>query len=77
VNHKEGIKLLTGSYFGKFANKRLVPWTLVQPLNYLCQAWDAVTKRLIGVLDQHLVFQQQSSLSSLIERADLPLQTVR
>ncbi len=34
----------------------------------------AVTKRLIEILDQHLVFQQQPSLSSLGERADLPLQ---
>jgi hypothetical protein len=74
VNHKEGIKLLTGSYFGQFANKGLVPATLVKPLNYLSQVLDAVTKRLIEILDQHLVFQQQPSLSSLIERADLPLQ---
>jgi hypothetical protein len=74
VNHKEGIKLLTGSYFGEFANKGLVPETLVQPLNYLCQVLDTLTKRLIKILDQHLVFQQQPSLSSLIERVDLPLQ---
>jgi hypothetical protein len=74
VNHKEGIKLLTGSYFGEFANNGLVPDALVQPLNYLSQVFDAATKRLIGVLDQHLVFQQEPSLSSLIERADSPLQ---
>jgi len=74
VNHKEGIKLLTGSYFGKFANKGLVPARLVEPLNYLSQMLDAITKRLIEILDQHLTFQQQPSLSTLIERADLPLQ---
>ncbi|CAF1103603.1 unnamed protein product [Rotaria sp. Silwood1] len=74
VNHKEGIKLLTGSYFSKFAYKGLVPQTLIQPLNYLSQVLDAVTKRLIEILDQYLVFQQQSSLSSLIKHADLPLQ---
>ncbi|CAF1318236.1 unnamed protein product [Rotaria sp. Silwood1] len=73
VNHKEGIKLLTGSYFGKFANKGLIPRTLVQPLNYISQVLDAVTKRLIEVLDQHSVFQQNPSLASLIEHADLPL----
>ncbi|CAF4795585.1 unnamed protein product [Rotaria sp. Silwood1] len=74
TDHKEGIKLLTGSYFGQFANKGLVPKTLVQPLNYLSQVLDAITKRLIEVLDQHSVFQKQPSLSSLIERADLPFQ---
>ncbi|CAF3406151.1 unnamed protein product, partial [Rotaria sp. Silwood2] len=74
VNHKEGIKLLTGSYFGQFANKGFVPVTLVEPLNYLSQALDAVTKRLIELLDQNSVFQHKSSLSSLIKRADLPLQ---
>jgi hypothetical protein len=73
VNHKEGIKLLTGSYFGEFANNGCVPDALVEPLNYLCQVLDAATKRLIEVLDQHLVFQQEPSLLSLIERADLPL----
>ena len=74
VNHKEGIKLLTGTYFGKFADKGLVPVPLIEPLNYLSQVLDAVTKRLIEVLDQNLVFQQEPSLSALIERADLPLQ---
>ncbi|CAF1508561.1 unnamed protein product [Rotaria magnacalcarata] len=74
VNHKEGIKLLTGSYFGQFASKALVPITLIQPLNYLSQVFDAVTKRLIELLDQNSVFQQEPSLLSLIERADLPLQ---
>jgi hypothetical protein len=74
VNHKEGIKLLTGNHFGEFANKGLVPETLMEPLNYLSQVLDAATKRLIQILDQHLVFQQEPSLSSLIERADLPLQ---
>ena len=73
VNHKEGIKLLTGPYFEKFANKGLVPRNLVEPLNSLSQVLDAATKRLIKILDQHLVFQQTPSLSSLIERADLPL----
>ena len=74
MNHKEGIKLLTGSHFGTFANKGLVPSELVQPLNYLSQMLDAATKRLIELLGQHSVFQQESSLSSLIERANLPLQ---
>jgi len=75
VNHKEGIKLLTGSYFGKYANKGLVPRTLVKPLNYLSQVLDAVTKRLIEILDRHLVFQQQQpSMLPVITRADLPLQ---
>ena len=74
VNHKEGFKLLTGNYFGEFANKGLVPNTLIEPLNYLSQVLDAATKRLIKILDQHLVFQQQPSLSTLIKRADLPLQ---
>ena len=73
VNHKEGIKLLTGTYFDAFAHKGLVPPVLVDPLNYLSQAFDAVSKRLIELLDQHSVFQQQPSLSSLIERADLPM----
>ncbi|CAF0857680.1 unnamed protein product [Adineta ricciae] len=73
VNHKEGLKLLTGSYYGQFANKGLVPRNLIQPLNYLSQAFDAVTKRLIELLDQHCVFQSQPSLSTLIEKADLPL----
>ena len=73
VNHKGGVKLLTGSYYGRFANKSLIPATLVHPLNYLSQASDAVTKRLIAILDQHCVFQQQPSLPSLIEQANLPL----
>ncbi|UJR11872.1 hypothetical protein I4U23_016051 [Adineta vaga] len=72
VNHKEGIKLLTGSYYGKFANKGLIPYNLVQPLNYLSQVFDAVTKRLIEILGQHSVFQQEPSLSSFIEQGDLP-----
>ncbi|CAF3386917.1 unnamed protein product [Rotaria socialis] len=58
VNHKEG----------------LVPATLVKPLNYLSQVFDAVTKRLIEVLDQHSVFQREPSLPSLIELASLPWQ---
>ncbi|CAF1127885.1 unnamed protein product [Adineta steineri] len=74
VNHKEGIKLLTGSYFGDFAYKGLVPAMLVKPLNYLSQVLDTITKRLIEILDQHLIFQQKSSLSSLIKHADLPLE---
>jgi hypothetical protein len=74
VNHKEGIKLLTGSYFGKFANKGLMPEAVIQPLNYISQVLDAVTKRLIEILDQHSVFRGEPSLSTLIERADLPLQ---
>jgi hypothetical protein len=74
VNHKEGIKLLTGSYFSKFANDGLVPPTLVEPLNYLSQVLDAATKRLIEILDQYSVFQQEPSMSSLIKCADLPLQ---
>ncbi|CAF1223317.1 unnamed protein product [Adineta ricciae] len=73
VNHKEGIKLLTGSYLQEFANKGLIPNTLLEPLNYLSQMLDAVTKRLIEVLDQHSVFQQHPSLSNLIKRARLPL----
>jgi hypothetical protein len=73
VDHKEGIKLLTGSYFNQLANKGLVPWTLVQLLNYLSEVLDAVTKRLIQILDEHDVFQQQPSLSSLIKRTDLAL----
>ncbi|CAF3689371.1 unnamed protein product [Adineta steineri] len=74
VKHKEGIKLLTGSHFSRLANRGLVPSTLIQPLNYLSQALDAVTKRLIEILDQHEVFQQQPSLLSLNEHADLPFQ---
>jgi hypothetical protein len=74
VNHKEGLKLLTGSYFGQFTNKGLIPETLIHPLNYLSQVLDAVTKRLIEILDQYSVFQQEPSLLTLIERADLPLQ---
>ena len=73
VHHKEGLKLLTGSQFSKLAHKGLVPRELVHPLNYLSQVFDAVSKRLIELLDQHSVFQQQPSLSSLIERADLPM----
>ena len=73
VYHKEGIKLLTGIYFDKFAHKGLVPPTLVHPLNYLSQVFDAVSKRLMEVLDQQCIFQQQPSFSSLIQRADLPL----
>ncbi|CAF4417644.1 unnamed protein product [Rotaria sp. Silwood2] len=73
LHHKEGIKLLTGSYFGRFSNEGLVPETLIEPLNYLSQVFDAVTKRLIEILDQHSVFQTEPSLSTLIERADLPL----
>ena len=46
---------------------------LIFSLNYLSQVMDSVTKRLIEVLDQHSVFQQQPSMTSLIERADLPL----
>ena len=74
VDHKEGIKLLTGSYFNQFANKRLVPTELVHPLNYLSQVLDAVTKRLIEVLDYNSVFQEKPSLLTLIEHADLPWQ---
>ncbi|CAF2656670.1 unnamed protein product [Rotaria sp. Silwood2] len=74
IDHKEGIKLLTGSYFNRFANKGLVPRTLVEPLNYLSQALDATTKRLIEVLDQHYIFQKKPSISTLIEQASLPLQ---
>jgi hypothetical protein len=74
VNHKEGIKLLTESYFGEFANNGLVPLTLIQRLNYLSQVLDAVTRRLIEVLVQHSVFQREPSLPTLIERANLPLQ---
>ena len=73
VNHKEGIKLLTGSYLQEFANKGLIPKTLIEPLNYLSQMLDAVTKRLIEILDQYSVFQQHPSLSNLIKRARLPL----
>ncbi|CAF1001049.1 unnamed protein product [Adineta steineri] len=73
VSHKEGIKLLTGRYYSKFAHKRLIPHAMVHPLNYLCQVLDATTKRLIEILDQNLVFQEKPSLTNLIERADLPL----
>lgn len=72
VDHKEGVKLLTGSHYGMFANKGLIQRDLVNPLNYLSQALDAVTKRLVDVLDQHCVFQSQPSLASLIEQADMP-----
>ena len=72
LNHKEGIKLLTGDYFNQFANKGLVPERLVVPLNYLSQVFDAVSQRLIELLDQHSIFQKRPSLSSLIKRADLP-----
>ena len=74
VNHKEGIKLLTGSYFNKCANIGLVPDPMVESLNYLSQVLDAGTKRLIEILDQHSVFKEQPSLSTLSQRADLPLQ---
>ena len=73
TDHKEGIKLLTGSYFSKFAHLGLVPRELVDPLNYLSQVFDALAKRLIELLDQHSVFQKKPSLTSLIERANLPL----
>ncbi|CAF3011975.1 unnamed protein product, partial [Rotaria sp. Silwood2] len=73
IHHKEGIKLLTGSYFGEFAYEGLVPRTLIKPLNYISQAFDAVTKRLIEILVRHSVFQPISSLSSLTKHADLPL----
>lgn len=74
VNHKEGIKLLTGPYFNELANKGLVPYQLVEPLNVLSQHFDATTKRLIEVLDQYCVFQDQPSLSMLSEKANLPMQ---
>ena len=35
TNHKEGVKILTGSYYDEFANKVLVSSEFVQPLNYL------------------------------------------
>jgi hypothetical protein len=73
VDHKEGLKFLTGSYLNQFADKGLVPPRLIEPLNYLSQVLDVATKRLIDILDQHLVFQEQPSLSSLMKRADLPL----
>jgi len=75
VDHKEGIKLLTGSYFQMMVNKGLVPGNrgLAESLNYLSQALDTVTKRLIEILDQHCVFQEKPSLLTLIEKADLPL----
>ena len=73
VNHKEGLKLLTGSQFSKLAHRGLVPRELVDPLNFLSQVFDAVSKRLIELLDQHSVFQQQPSLTTLVERADLPM----
>ncbi|CAF3648845.1 unnamed protein product [Rotaria sp. Silwood1] len=72
----EGIKLLTGSYFGEFANEGLIPATLIVPLNNLSEVFDAVTKCLIEILDQYSVFQEEPSLSSLIERANLPLHKV-
>ncbi|CAF0981067.1 unnamed protein product [Didymodactylos carnosus] len=74
VDHKEGIKLLTGSYYEKFANKGLIPKTLIQPLNYLSQMFDAVTKHLVEILEQNSVFKQQFQdlSSSLVERANLP-----
>ena len=50
-----------------------MPATLIEPLNYLSQMLDAVTKRLIEILDQHLVFQDQLSLSTLSQHAGLPL----
>ncbi len=62
LDHKEGIKLLTRTYFEQFANKGLVPLQLVKPLNYLIQVLDAVAKRLIEVLDQHCVFHLYSSI---------------
>jgi hypothetical protein len=74
LDHKEGIKLLTGTYFEQFANKGLVPLQLVKPMNYLIQVLDTVAKRLIEVLDQHCVFQTEPSLSTLIDRVDLPLE---
>ena len=73
TDHKEGIKLLTGSQFSEFAHRGLVPSKLVDPLNYLSQVFDALAKRLIELLDQHSVFQKKPSLTSLIERANLPL----
>ena len=75
VDHKEGFKLLTGSYFRDMVEKGLFPvyGTIVEPVNYLSQAFDAVTKRLIEILDQHCVFQEKPSLPTLIEKADLPL----
>ncbi|CAF3617966.1 unnamed protein product [Rotaria sp. Silwood1] len=74
INHREGIKLLTGNYFIDFAYISLVPISLLQPLNYLSQVLDAATKRLIEVLDQHCVFQNKPSLSNLIEQGNLPLE---
>ncbi|CAF1467501.1 unnamed protein product [Adineta ricciae] len=73
VNHKEGLKLLTGRYYENFVNKGLVPKNLMHPLNYFSQAFDAVTKRLVEVLDEHFVFQSKPSLASLFKKADLPL----
>ena len=72
AGHKENIKLLTGIYFNEFANKGLVPQTLVDPFNYLSQVFDAVSKRLIELLVQHSVFQQTPLLAKLIEYAGLP-----
>ena len=75
VDHKEGFKLLTGSYFRDMVEKGLFPvyGTIVEPVNYLSQAFDAVTKRLIEILDQHCVFQEKPSLPTLIKKADLSL----
>ena len=75
VDHKEGFKLLTGSYFKEMTSNGLfIPYgDVLTQMNYLCQAFDAVTKRFIEVLDQHCVFQEKPSLPTLIEKADLPL----
>lgn len=75
VDHKEGIKLLTGNYFKDLVRKQLVPRQghLVESLNYLSQAFDAISKRLIEILDEQCVFQEKPSIRTLIERADLPL----
>ena len=75
VDHKEGFKLLTGSHFKDMVSNGLfIPHgPVLTQMNYLCQAFDIVSKRLIEVLDQHCVFQEQPSLSTLIEKADLPL----
>ena len=72
VNHKEGIKLLTGKCLQGFVIHSLVPELMIEPLNYLCQALDAATKRLIEVLDQYLVFYDRPSLRRLRQNADLP-----
>jgi len=73
MQHKEGFKFLTGSYFGRLANKGLVPGRLMELLNYLSQHFDATTKRLIEVLDQYQVFQEEPSLEKLSEKANLPI----